>query len=138
MQKQSKILCKYCEKTLIHLIIKQSETNALHKHLILRKCREMQIKTFSAQNALNSYYKTVKTVRIYHIHLSYLLTFFRLRQSYLFTLFHHLISQYLMNFFSHSYLKQIFYFILLNIIIFEIFLSSVNQVFRFHIKSLSR
>src|SRR5438034_924328 len=111
MQRQSKILCKYCEKTLIHSIIKKSEINALYKHLISRKYREMQVKTFSTQNALNFYYKIIKTVRIYHIHLSYLLTFFRLRQSYLFTLFHHSISQYLINFFSHSYLKQIFHFI---------------------------
>ena len=79
IQKQFKILCKYCEKTLIHSTIKKSEINALHKHLILRKYREMQVKIFSAQNALNSYYKIIKTVRIYHIHLLHLLTFFRLK-----------------------------------------------------------
>src|SRR5216117_345527 len=111
MQKQSKILCKYCEKALIHSIIKKSETNAFYKHLISRKYKKMQVKTFSAQNVLNFYYKIIKTVRIYHIYLSYLLTFFRLKQSYLFTFFHHSINQYLMNFFSHSYLKQIFHFV---------------------------
>src|SRR5438034_2713443 len=111
MQRQSKILCKYCEKTLIHSIIKKSEINALHKHLISRKCKEMQVKTLSAQNTLNFYYKIIKIIRIYHIHLSHLLTFFRLKQSYLFTFFHYSINQYLMNFFSHSYLKQIFHFI---------------------------
>ena len=48
MQEQSKILCKYCEKALIHSIIKKSEINTLHKYFISRKYREMQVKTLSA------------------------------------------------------------------------------------------
>ena len=130
MQKESKVLCKYCWKALNHSSVKKSETNALHKHLKSKKCKAVEDRF-----TLNTSHKKV---RIYHTDLSHLLMLFRLTLSLLFTLSHNLISQYLMTFFSHSYSKQIFYFVSSNMIVFKIFLSSANQVFRFCIKLLSR
>ena len=62
---------------------------------------------------------------------------FKLNHSLLnFSLF--LIRQYLMNIFSHLFLKQIFYFTWLNTTFFMIFFVSVNQLLKYHIKSNSR
>ena len=130
MQKEFKVLCKYYWKALNHSSVKKSETNALHKHLKSKKC-----KVIKDRFTLNTSHKKV---RIYHTDLSYLLMLYRLTLLLLFILSHNLISQYLMTFFSHSYLKQIFHFILSNMIVSEIFLSSADQVFRFHVKSLSK